>query len=68
VVVQLLDGALRLLFGRHFHEPEAARAARGHVAHDLHALDGPAARKELLQILLSRAIREVAHVEFSTHD
>src|SRR5688572_29330331 len=67
VVVQLFDRLLRFLVGGHFDEPEAPRPAGGHVAHDLHALDGAAAGKQLLEILLSRAVREVAHVKFSTH-
>ena len=68
VVVQLFDRALRFLVGGHLDEAEAPRPSRRHVAHDLHALDRPAACKELLEILLPRAVREVAHVEFSTHD
>src|SRR5688572_25311280 len=67
VVVELIDRLLRFLIGRHLDEPESARPAGGHVAHDLDALDGSASGEELLQVLLSRAVREVAHVKFSTH-
>jgi hypothetical protein len=67
VVVELIDGFLRLLVGRHLDEPESACAASRHVAHDLDALDGATSGEELLQVLLSRAVREVAHVKFSTH-
>src|SRR5688572_31592307 len=67
VVVELVDGALRFFVGRHLDEAEAACTAGCHVAHDLDALDSATAGEELLQILLPRAVREVAHVKFSTH-
>src|SRR5829696_8644562 len=67
VVVQLLDRALGFFIGRHLDEAEAARTASCHVAHDFHALDRATLSKQLLEILLSRCVREVAHVKFSTH-
>src|SRR5829696_3421959 len=67
VVVQLLDRALRLLVGRHLDEAEPAGTTGGHVAHDLHALDGATACEQLFEVLLTRGVRKVPHVKFSTH-
>src|SRR5688572_6741419 len=67
VIVQLLDRLLRLFVGAHLNEAEAARSTGSHVAHDLDAFDRAAAREELFEILLPRAVRKVSHVKFSTH-
>ena len=67
VIVQLLDRTLSLFIGSHLDETEATSPTRGHVAHDLDALDGAAGGKELFEILFSRAVRKVPHVKFSTH-
>ena len=68
VLVELGDGLLGLGVGGHLDEPESARPAGGHVAHDAHVLDSPHLREERRQILIRRAVRQIPNIEPATHN
>ena len=62
VIVERPDRGLSLLVCRHLDEREPARAARGHVAHEIHAFDGADAREQGLKVLIAFVfVREIAN-------
>ncbi len=65
--VQLFDGFLGFLVRAHFDEREPSRAPRGFIANDLYRFNGASARKELMELRFGGFVREVSHVQFSTH-
>jgi hypothetical protein len=65
--VEFLDGRLCILFGLHFNEREAARAARGVVAHDAHRFNGARLPEQILELVLPRAEWEIPNEQLPTH-
>src|SRR5687768_3582214 len=65
--IQLGDGFRRLLVRAHFHEREPARAAGGHVFHDLHGLDGARLLEQFLKLCRFGVVREISDIKFPTH-
>jgi hypothetical protein len=65
--VELLDGRLCILFGLHFNEREAARAARGVVAHDAHRFNGARLPEQILELVLPSAEWEIPNEQLPTH-
>src|SRR6185436_11369928 len=51
IVIELCDCLLRILVGTHLDERKPTRAARGHVAHDVHAVNRPGLGEERLEVL-----------------
>jgi hypothetical protein len=65
--VEFLDGRLCILFGLHFNEREAARAARGVVAHDAHRFNGARLPEQILELVLPSAEWEIPNEQLPTH-
>jgi hypothetical protein len=65
--VELLDGRLCILFGLHFNEREAARTARGVVAHDAHRLNGARLPEQILELVLPSREWEISNEQLPTH-
>jgi hypothetical protein len=57
MLVQLGDGLLRLIVRAHFHEREAAGAARGHVPHDADVVDLAGAAEQFGELIFGGRIR-----------
>jgi hypothetical protein len=67
MIIEPLDRGLGILVCRHLDKREPPRAPGGHIAHQIHGVDGADARKQCLKILVARVVRKVANVEFSRH-
>jgi hypothetical protein len=67
LLVEALDGRLRLGIRAHLDEAESLAPARLAVLDHLGALHGPELREQLLEIRLVDLIRQVAHIQFLTH-
>src|SRR5262249_50446358 len=65
--VELLDGPLCLLLGRHLHEAEPPRAARGTVGHHRGGLAGAGLREQLAQLLARGVERKIPYEQPSPH-
>src|SRR5262245_44446189 len=61
------DRVLRLLVRTHFDEAKSARAAGRLIAHDVHRLHGPGPREQLLQLVFTDFVRQVADIQLPTH-
>src|SRR6516165_3886322 len=60
VLIELRRGLLGFFVGGHFNEREAARPARGSVAHHTDRLHGACAAKELLELRFARGVWKVS--------
>jgi len=66
--VQLLDRFPRVIVGTHLDEREATGPARHLVTHHSDRFHRPDTRKQVLQFTLTHFERQVANVQFPTHD
>jgi len=62
------DGGLRLGIASHFHETETFGTSAVTLHHDLGAGDRAELLEQLCQILIAHSVRQVAHIQFITHD
>src|SRR5262249_18024900 len=67
LIVQGVDGGLRLGIRAHLDETESLASTRVPVGNDLRALDTAVLREQLLQVGAVHAIREVPDVQFLAH-
>src|SRR5262249_26294045 len=67
LAVEVGDGGLGLVIGRHFDEAEAAAGAGSAVGDDLGALDGPVSREEILEVRAAHVVAQISDVKFPAH-
>jgi hypothetical protein len=65
--IELLDGRLRIFFGLHLDEREAAGAACRIVTHHAHRFDGARLTEQILELVLPCAEREIPNEQLPTH-
>jgi hypothetical protein len=56
-LVQLVDGALRIVVGRHFDKRKSARAAGGLIAHHADVVDCSRAAEQLRELFVRALVR-----------
>jgi hypothetical protein len=66
-VVELLDGGAGAVLGGHFDEREAARPARGLIAHEANGSDRSGLGEQPLECLFVSGKREIADVQLLIH-
>ena len=67
VIVQTLNGRLRLAFAAHLHEAEPFTAPGTAVAHHFRALDGPELREQLLEFGVADLVGQIPNKQPRTH-
>ena len=67
VIVQPLNGRLRLAFGAHLHEAEPFSSARTTVSHHFRAVHGAELREQLLQLGVADLVGQIPNKQPRTH-
>src|SRR5262249_25385085 len=66
-LIELRSSLLGFLVGRHLHERETTRAARGGIAHHSHRLDRSRPAEKLLEFGLACRVGKISDVKPATH-
>jgi hypothetical protein len=68
LLVELLNGLLRIRVSGHFDKREPARTACGVVTDNVHSVNGTSLAEQVSKFVFGGGVGEITDVQFATHD